>query len=286
MDIDLNKENCSVNINLFRWLFFMIISIFFINSSLAQGDLVIFPKRVVFDGKKKVKQLNLANIGKDSAVYNISFIEYRMNEFGEFEAITEPDPEQHFATPNLRVYPRKVTLAPNESQTIKIQVTNSNNLEDGEYRSHLYFRAEKNNTPLGQENRTNDSLAISIKLKMVYGISIATIINKGISNTVTSISGLTYEKDINSGGFLNFEINRTGNMSVYGDITINYISSENNLYEVGKARGLAVYAPGTIRKIKMQLQNPEGVNFNNGKYVVIYTLNKTKKVIAEAELEI
>ena len=86
----------------------------------AQGDLLIFPKRVVFEGKKNVEQLTLANTGKDTATYNISFLEYRMTEEGQFEALIEPDSGQNFATSYLRVFPRKVVLAPNESQTVKV----------------------------------------------------------------------------------------------------------------------------------------------------------------------
>ena len=65
--------------------------------------------------------LNLANTGKDSATYAISLVQIRMNEDGGFENITEPDPGQNFADKNLRFFPRSVTLAPGEAQSIKVQ---------------------------------------------------------------------------------------------------------------------------------------------------------------------
>jgi P pilus assembly chaperone PapD len=265
---------------------FIAVCMCFTNSTLAQGDLLIFPKRVVFDGKKRVEKLILSNTGKDTAVYNISFIQRKMTEFGGLEAISEPDSGQHFATPYLRVYPRRVTLAPNETQTLKVQVVNTSKIEDGEYRSHLYFRPEKNYKPLGQENKVVDSTRVAVKLEAIFGISIPTIIKKGKSNTVTSISELNYTNENNSGYFLNFSINRSGNMSTYGDISIHYISNDNTLYKVGKVSGVAIYTPGTIRKVKMKLQKPEGVNFSNGKFKVVYTFNKSKKIIAETELEL
>ncbi len=252
----------------------------------AQGDLLIFPKRIVFEGRKRVAQIILSNTGKDSATYNISFIQYRMNELGEFEAITEPDSGQQFATPFLRVFPRRVNLAPGESQTVKVQKFNTDKMVDGEYRSHLYFRAVKNNKPLASENKIESSNTLSVKLEAVYGISIATIIRKGPSNTVTSISGAEYSNDEYSNHFLSFNIDREGNMSTYGDIKINYISNDNKKYEVGNVKGVAVYTPGNVRKVKMQLQKPEGVNFSGGKLIVVYTENEKKKVIAKAELEL
>ena len=66
-------------------------------TSTAQGDLMLFPKRIVFDGSKKTQEINLANSGKDTARYILSVVQIRMKEDGSFENITEPDPGQNFA---------------------------------------------------------------------------------------------------------------------------------------------------------------------------------------------
>jgi len=265
---------------------FLLCCIISLNSSFAQGDLLIFPKRIVFDGSKKVEKIILSNVGKESAVYNVSFAEYRMNKFGEFQAINEPDVGQNFASPFLRVFPRKVVLAPNESQTVKVQFRRTSDMLDGEYRSHLYFRADKNNKPLGQENKVIDSTAITVKLEAVFGISIATIIKKGSSTTVSTIADLNYTKDMDSNHILSFSINRKGNMSTYGDIAVNYVSNDNISYEVAKIRGIAVYTPGTIRKVKMLLKKPNNINFFGGVFKVVYTKNESTEVITEAVLNL
>lgn len=280
------KEYCFLKNNLLRLFFFTAISLFFLNTTLAQGDLLIFPKRVVFEGKNKVAQVILSNTGKDSAVYNVSFVQYRMTEEGAFQIITAPDAGQNFATPYVRVFPRQVTLAPGESQTVKVQVVNTNSLADGEYRSHLYFRAEKNQQPLGSENKSKDSTSIAVKLEAVYGISIPTIITKGISHTTVTIDKLSYSKEGASQHFLYFNLNRSGNMSAYGDITVYYISSEGKSYEVGNVRGIAVYTPGNVRKIKLAVQQPNGIHFSGGMFTVKYTQNESNKVLAEAALEL
>jgi P pilus assembly chaperone PapD len=91
----------------------------------AQGNLLVTPRRVVFGAKKKMQELNLANTGKDTARYVISLIDVRMKEDGSFEQITEADSGQHFAGQQLRIFPRSVVLAPNESQVVKVQVINT-----------------------------------------------------------------------------------------------------------------------------------------------------------------
>jgi hypothetical protein len=284
--MDLQKEHYTCKLIQYIFIIFIAILLSINTISFAQGDLLIFPKRILFEGRNRVEQITLVNSGKDVATYIISFLEYKMTESGEFVAITEPDSGQHFATPFLRVFPRRVDLGPGESQTVKVQVINADKMEEGEYRSHLYFRAEINDKPLGQDDEVKDPSSISVKLEAVFGISIATIIRKGTSNTIASLSNVEYYSDEESNSFLIFAINRNGNMSTYGDITIIYTTSNNTAYEVGKANGLAVYTPGIVRKVKMQLQKPEGINFSDGKFKVVFTQNESKKVLAEAELKL
>jgi len=68
----------------------------------AQGNLLITPRRVVFEGPKKTQELNLANTGADTAKYNVSIVQYRMKEDGSFEEITVPDVGQNFADKYIR----------------------------------------------------------------------------------------------------------------------------------------------------------------------------------------
>jgi hypothetical protein len=271
----------SSQLNSFLLIYFCSISF---NAIRAQGDLVVFPKRIVFESNSRIEQVNLVNIGKDSAVYNISFVDFRMTELGDFEKIIEPVLGQNFATPYLRVYPRQVKLAANESQIIKVQLINISKLQVGEYRSHLYFRAVKNLNTLGQKKIKENSTTLSVKIDPVFGISIPSIIRKGDSNTVVTISRLHYEDKNNLGFFINFDINRLGNMSVYGDITITYISSDKKSFEVAKIKGVGIYTPGILRKNEIALQKPKNINFKGGVFQIIYTENDSNTIIAENKL--
>ncbi len=153
----------------------------------AQGDLLIMPKRLVFEGSERSQEITLANTGSDTAVYAISFINYKMTEDGNFEQVEEPEEGQRFATDFLRYFPRRVSLAPNEAQTIRVQLTRTGNLEQGEYRSHVYFRAVEEQTALGAEE-AEESEGISINIKTVFGISIPVIIREGQSTTAINLT--------------------------------------------------------------------------------------------------
>ncbi len=154
---------------LLKPLLFILFAIISGTSGFAQGDLMIMPKRLVFDGSQRSQEINLANTGSDTAVYAISFVNYVMTEDGNFEQVEEPKEGQRFATDFLRYFPRRVTLAPREAQTIRVQLTRTGNLEQGEYRSHMYFRAVEEQKALGEEE-TQDSEGISINIKRYLGL--------------------------------------------------------------------------------------------------------------------
>lgn len=265
----------------------ILLQVFFPFIAKAQGDLLVTPRRVVLDGRKRSMDLSLANIGKDTATYTISFVQIRMTEEGTFETITEPDEGQKFASPYLRFFPRSVTLSPDEVQTIKIQANGTRELEPGEYRSHLYFRAVPKDNPLGEETPAqNDPSTISIKLIPVFGITIPAIIRVGepsVDVTLSDIS-LTFEKDTIPR--IGFTFNRSGDYSVYGDIAVDHISPDGKVVRVGIANGIAVYTPNTRRNFEFNLMNLPGVNYTQGRIIVTFSAPSDVKPEKYAEAEL
>lgn len=265
----------------------MIFSLFSSVSMVAQGNLLLTPRRVVFEGNKNSQELNLANTGKDTAKYMVSIMEIRMKDDGSFQEITEPDPGQRFAEKYLRFFPRMVTLSPNESQVVKIQLIKKSELEPGEYRSHIYFRAIPNMKPLGEPTEAVKDSTITIKLTPVFGITIPVIIRVGESTTAVSLSNLSMEVVNDTLPRLNLTFNRSGNMSVYGDVTVDYLSPDGKISEVGIVKGIAVYTPNTIRNFHLDLQKAPGVDYHKGRLNVIFSTQADTKPaakLAEAEL--
>jgi hypothetical protein len=253
----------------------------------AQGNLLITPRRVVFEGNKRSFDLNLANTGKDTATYAISLVQIKMTEDGAFIQIIDPEPGQMFAEKYIRFFPRSVTLGPNESQVVKVQLLKSNNLTAGEYRSHFYFRAVPKAVPLGEkENAARDTTTISVKLTPVFGITIPVIIRIGDSNTRVTLSDLGFLYVSDTIPSFRFTFNRTGNMSVYGDIAIDYISTEGKITRVGIANGVAVYTPNSLRRFQLNLNTSKDINFRKGTLRVIYSASSDVKPVRYAEAEI
>jgi len=258
--------------------------------AMAQGDLLISPLRVVFEGAKKSQEINLANVGKDTATYEVSVKDIRMNENGSFEEITVPDSGQRFAGPFLRYFPRKVTLAPNEAQVVKVQLIKTAQMTPGEYRSHLYFRAVPDEKPLGDKPTHKDSANISIQLTPIFGITIPVIIRVGENTSDVTLSDLSVNNSANNMDTvrLNLTFNRTGNMSVYGDLKVDHVSPTGKITQVKIVKGVGVYTPIPRRRLTIDLDMDKKVDYHKGKLHVTYTVqtsDKTTKAV-EAELDL
>ncbi|MDX9946545.1 MAG: hypothetical protein RBS38_04200 [Bacteroidales bacterium] len=253
----------------------------------AQGDLMITPRRIVFEGATRTVDINLANTGNDSATYAISLVQIRMLENGGFETITEPDPGQMFADRFVRFFPRSVTLGPNEAQVVKVQLYRTSELQTGEYRSHFYFRAVPEKQPLGEiSTPVADTSTFSVRLTPIFGITIPVIIRSGETMAGVTLSGL--DLTIVNGNIprLSFVFNRTGNMSVYGDITVDHISTQGKITRVGVANGVAVYTPNELRRFQFDLNSDSGVDFKNGTLRIIYSASSDVKPVRLAEAEL
>jgi hypothetical protein len=252
----------------------------------AQGNLLITPRRAVFEGQTRSVDINLANIGRDTASYSISLVQVRMKEDGGFETITEPDPGQRFADRYIRYFPRTVSLGPNEAQTVKIQLIRQNELTAGEYRSHFYFRAAPDAEPLAEDQIPQDTSSLSVVLTPIFGITIPVIIRVGEPDMKVMISDISLEKNSGSDPVLKFTFNRTGSMSVYGDIAVDHISSQGATTRVGIANGVAVYTPNTIRRFQLPLGKASLVDMSSGRLKIYYSSSSDVRPVRYAEADL
>ena len=209
-----------------------------------------------------------------------------MKEDGGFETITEPDPGQRFADNYVRFFPRSVTLGPNEAQVVKVQLIRINELTAGEYRSHFYFRSVPKVKPLGEEEAVRDTTAISVRLVPVFGITIPVIIRVGETSAKVTLSDLAFEMINDTIPRFRMVFNRTGNISIYGDLAVDYISPQGKITRVGVATGVAVYTPNTVRRFQFNLNKIAGVDFREGTLRVIYSAPSDVKPLRYAEAEV
>lgn len=253
------------------------------------GDLLVAPTRIVFEGRTRSAELTLVNRGSQAATYRISFTHLRMLANGDLKEVEQPEPGEVFADELIRYSPRQVTLEPNLSQTVRLQVRKPESLPDGEYRSHLLFRAvppagaAPGNIVDGDEKNT---VGYSVLLTPIFGVSIPVIVRQGKTSARVSLTDLTVKPAETAGGpaILELTIRRDGNQSVYGNVRVAFISSTGQQHVLGIFNGLAVYTPNPDRLVRVPLQPPPGVVLGHGRLRVRYTrAEQNGDVLAEAE---
>ena len=104
------------------------------------GDLLVAPTRIVLNGSRGT-EIVLSNIGDDVATYRVSVELRRMKSDGTLDDVADANDREKTAQNMILYAPRRVTIAPNQPQTIRIAARAPAGLADGEYRAHLLFRA-------------------------------------------------------------------------------------------------------------------------------------------------
>ncbi len=231
------------------------------------GDLLITPTRLVFESNKQADVLTLVNTGSDTATFAISIIEYKMNEGGNLEQIQLSESDKSSAATMIRFFPRSVTLAPRESQTVRVQIRKPAGLAEGEYRSHIYFRSEKAVELGSNVNAGADSTALAIKLAAIYGISIPVIVRQGTLTANVSLSGIAIsatDKDKKTAS-AKVVIHREGTKSIYGNLHAYWTSPEGNKTKLKSMKGVAVYMPLTTRIVEYDITTSDTVDLESGR---------------------
>ena len=279
-------------------------SLFVLAAAIAQpaiaagGDLLVAPTRIILDGGRGTEVI-LNNKGTETSTYRISLQLMRMTPSGVLEEVvpgTETDKEK--ATQDMITYaPRRVTLAPNQPQVVRVGAHFADGLPDGEYRAHLLFRGLPDVTAV---TTVQPRSGLSIALTPIYGVTIPVIVRKGALTASASISDVHLgvedkaaahlpiskpsvapaPRTGDSGSALVFTLSRNGDRSVYGRIRVTKAGFAKPIYE---ARGLAVYAELSKRTVVLPL-TPEVAVAMSGQVTVQYLEdNDAGGLIAETQ---
>jgi P pilus assembly chaperone PapD len=182
------------------------------------GDLLVAPTRIVLDGRKGT-EIVLNNIGDAPATYRIS-VEFRhMTPQGTLEDVAEPTAQEKAAADMIVYAPRRVTLAPNEPQSIRIAARPPQGLPDGEYRVHLLFRAIPPSTPVAATGDAEGPKGLHLQLVPVYGVTIPVIIRLGNLEAKAGISNVALEKK-DGKEEISLDLSRSGSRSTFGEVLV------------------------------------------------------------------
>lgn len=242
------------------------------------GDLLVAPTRLVLNGGRGAEVI-LNNIGDEPATYRISVEFRRMNPDGTLGEVAEPSDAEKTARDMIVYAPRRVTLAPNEPQSIRVSARPPQGLPDGEYRIHMLFRAIPPATPVAKA-ASGAAKGLSFKLTPVYGVTIPVIVRLGNLDMQAGISNVRLAQRDGKPAIA-ADISRSGRRSTFGEIRVLKPGVKD---PIGVQRAVAVYTELNQRSVvipvseafKGQVTGPVTVQY-------LETYDDGTKTIAETQ---
>lgn len=248
----------------------------------AAGDLLVAPTRLILDGSRGTEVV-LNNIGAEPATYRISLEIKRMTAAGGLDEIDEADatPAERAALAMIAFSPRRVTLPPNQPQVIRVGVRVPEGTPPGEYRAHMLFRAVPDAAPATAAKPVGEG--VSIALTPIYGITIPVIVRIGDLGAEARI-GEARIAETRDGPAFEFQLSRTGDRSVYGDIEVTRPGVSEPLL---LARGVAVYPEVTQRSVSLRvppdlaasLKGPVHIRYSEDREIGGATIDAADRVV-------
>ena len=225
----------------------------------AHADLLISPTRVLVTDQQSIAQVTLRNTGAQARTYRMEWREMRRNDEGSYHIIENPGPDDRIASPMLRYSPRQISLAPGETQTVRIQYRPQDGLTPGEYRSHLRF------TTVGGEEadpepQPGERAQAIMRIGLAFSIPVIVRVGEpeGLEVRISRVQPRmeTNQADGKTRTALDITLERSGTYSSFGDINIHMQERQDGpVVLVGKSTDFAIFADAAARPISVILRD-------------------------------
>ena len=212
------------------------------------GDLLVAPTRIVLDGRRGTEVI-LNNIGSEPATYRISVEFRRMTADGGLEDVEQPSARDKAARDMIVYAPRRVTLAPNKPQAIRIMARPPRGLPDGEYRVHMLFRAIPPSKPVAPQSGEKPK-GVSFALIPIYGVTIPVIVRLGNLEATAGIANVHLDER-DGKQFVELDLSRSGDRSTFGEVRVLKPGVKD---PVAIQRAVAVYTEVGTRKVSIPVE--------------------------------
>lgn len=228
------------------------------------GDINLFPKRLVLEGRREVAVVGLFNKTANEGDYEIAIHDMAMVDGGQlvpFDNLSDEagKAEVKTASAMLRHSPRRVTLRGSESQTIRLMVRAPADLPPGEYRSHFQVVSVPRDVEAGVsiEDALGENAAsgIGVTIRPRFGISIPVIVRIGETTLDVGIRDASILTAADGSQAVSFTLTRSGTRSAYGDVIV---TASGRKEPIALARGVGLYPELDNRQVVLPLNTETG----------------------------
>lgn len=226
---------------------------------LAAQGVMVAPTAVFIDHRTRSGSVLLYNQGTEPVEVTIStaFGFPVTDSLGRIvlQSFEQPDSTLPNAAPWLQAFPRRLTIAPLERQTVRLLVRPPANLPDGEYWARLIFASKGGRIPV---SGPADTATIQVGLTLEVRINIPVIYRKGPVRTGVALSNLRAQLVADTLQVTS-RLQRLGNAAFIGTVRATLVDS------TGAARGEFTTHLGVYYVLEPRFSIPVGV-LPSGRY--------------------
>ncbi len=215
------------------WFRILLVAILFMPSP-TQANLTIMPIRVLMEERDRNAELTLFNSSKTTNTYTLEWIHRRAREEGGYTKLEEPLDPLFDPNKTIKFSPRRVMVAPGQTQRIRLSLRRPADLPDGEYRAHLLLKKTSREKP----KTASDQPGVIVQVNTNVGFSIPVVVRQGAYDAGVKISDPKFIQPSkpDEKPRLTFTLNRTGIHSLNGTVQayLTPIGGEERLIGISK----------------------------------------------------
>ena len=225
------------------------------------ASMLISPTRAVLDEDTQTVDLTLRNTGDGPRTYRVDWVQRRMNEQGRYRDVGDAE-DWPAASELIRHSPRQITVGAEENQTVRLRYRPPEDLEPGEYRSHLRLEVlpdvSEPDAVFGGEG--GDDGGLGFELKMAMSFTIPVIVRHEVSAPEVSLRNIEVLEGEEEGEdpALSMVLERQGEASAFGNLVVEMQADEQSpVQRIGERSDLAVFHEMDRREVTVRLRDAQ-----------------------------
>jgi fimbrial chaperone protein len=237
----------------------------------AGAVLFIYPTLVVFEDNQRSATVTITNRGDQTGTFEMSWTDMTMNPDG---GLVKYDGQAPWSVQKyVRYSPRRVTLAPAESQVVRIAVRRGLDIPEGEYYSHFRVLTLNSEDPSeGEDEATEEAQAAAITIDARSAVAIPIVWRNSKAEPRASIESVQIDQDTNK---INVDVRRHGPLSVRGYLHVFGKTADGSRNPLAEPVPLVIYPSLDARTMSIEL--------NDG--IVAASLSRDTEVFYSPDLE-
>lgn len=219
----------------------------------AKPILLLHPTIVMLEGRTRTATINVVNRGDAPGIFAVSWVDFEMTPEGGLRKLEQPP--SWSLQPHVRYSPRRMTLAPGETQLVKVALRRNLDVKQGEFYSHFKVLTLSSDVADDRTATSGNEAAGSVNIVARSAMAIPVIWRNTQAEPRAAIESVVFDPEDNEEvKELLVGVRRLGKVSVRGFLHVVRYGEDNTEIPVADPVPLVIYPSLDARTVPVRLQ--------------------------------